>query len=271
MRTQKRRQPVDPVNNSTYPHAARIFAGCGSSHIDSRANPVLDRCTVRCQASHLVHYSSDTHVLGGPVNLDLSCPLCEGIDMVQSVPAAMSEGTHSGYSTGVHSGVGIGSGGLVPAIGVSTHEFSHSSALARSLAWRPALATGGRHTLLGLVLSFFFVSAFALGCVATSIDPPDGDPIQILVSLIGLFVFPIVLSIPLFAIVAGAIKRARRAAKIAAGSPRARTVWQNAFYCHRCGTAFWPQPTFPEVPHRTALTLNQFRWHVWNAGGYANL
>ena len=271
MRTQKRRQPVEPVNDSTYPQAVRILTGCGSSHIDSRANPVLDRCTVRCQASHLVHYSSETHVLGGPVNLDLSCPQCERIDMVQSVPAAMSEGTHSGYSTSTHSGVGIAPGGLIPVIGASSREFSHSSELARSLAWRPMLPRGGRHTLLGVVLSFFFIWMFTIACVALAVDPPQGNPIRILASLIGLFLFPLVLAIPLGILASGALKRARRQARIHAGSGRAYNLWQNSFYCHRCGTAFWPQPTIPEVPHRVALTANQFRWHVWNAGGYAKL
>ncbi|MEV0768629.1 hypothetical protein [Nocardia salmonicida] len=183
----------------------------------------------------------------------------------------MSEGTHSGYSTGTHAGVGIGTGGLIPVVGTSTHEFSHTSDLARSLAWRPALPTGGRHPLLVVILSFFFLGMFAMSCIAMAEDPPQGNPISVLVSLIGLFLFPIMLGIPLFLLAAGAFKRARRQAKIHAGSGRAFGVWQHAFFCHRCGTAFWPSPIVPDIPHRTALTPGQFRGHVWNAGGYARL
>ncbi|MFE7723282.1 hypothetical protein ACFU44_30100 [Nocardia rhizosphaerihabitans] len=205
------------------------------------------------------------------MNLDLSCPQCERIDWVQSVPAAMSEGTHAGHSTGVHTGIGFSSDGLVPVIGTSSHEFSHSSALARSLAWRPTLPAGGRHALLGLVLSLFFVVMLAASCVAFAQDPPQGNSFQVLVSLIGLFLFPILLAIPIYALISGAFKRARRQARVHAGSSRAYGLWQNAYYCHRCGTVFWPLPAAPGVPHRVALTPNQFRWHVWSAGGYAKL
>ncbi|MGW5439646.1 hypothetical protein [Nocardia asteroides] len=143
--------------------------------------------------------------------------------------------------------------------------------MATSLAWRPNLPAGGRHALLGLVLSFFFAIMLAASCVAFAQDPPHGNPLQILVSLIGLFLFPILLAIPIYALVSGAFKRARKQAKINAGSSRAYGLWQNAYYCHRCGTVFWPLPTALGVPHRVALTPNQFRWHVWSAGGYAKL
>ncbi|MGC4989996.1 hypothetical protein [Nocardia salmonicida] len=205
------------------------------------------------------------------MNLDLSCPQCERVDLVQSVPATMSEGTRSGYSTGMHSGVGIAPSGLVPVIGTSSQEFSHTTELARSLAWRPTVPVGGRHTFFGVVLSIFFLVMFAASCTAVSMEPPQGNPIEILVSLVGFFLFPIMLAIPLYFLISGAFKRARRQARIHAGSGVAYGLWQNSFYCHRCGTAFWPQRTFPEVPYRVALTPSQFRWHVWNAGGYAKL
>lgn len=239
------------------------------------STPADIRCSIDARFVARNHRSCTTPAksisLGDHVNLDLTCPRCGRVDWVQSVPVAMSEGTHSGFSTGTHSGVGIGAGGLVPVIGTSTHEFSHTSDLARSLAWRPTLPAGGRHTLLGFVLSFFFIGMFAISCIALAEDPPQGNPIRFVVSLIGLFLFPIVLGIPLFLLAAGAFKRARRQGKIRAGGNRAFGLWQHAFFCHRCGTAFWPHSTVPEIPHRIALTPGQFRWHVWNAGGYAKL
>ena len=84
------------------------------------------------------------------MSLDLSCPHCDRADWVQSVPAAVSEGTHSGLSTGVHTGVGIGQGGIVPIVGTSTREVSYTSTLARSLALEPVLPTPGRLTAIAM-------------------------------------------------------------------------------------------------------------------------
>ncbi|MFD9547961.1 hypothetical protein ACFWBG_11300 [Nocardia salmonicida] len=205
------------------------------------------------------------------MNLDLSCPQCERIDLVQSVPAAMSEGTHSGYSTGVHTGIGIAPGGLVPVVGTSTREFSHSSALARSLEWRPVLPSAGPLSALGTVLMFFVLIVFGLCSIGLTVDPLPSNPIRMMASLLGLYLFPIVLSIPVVAILTVAFKRARRNGKVDAGRNRARGVWSHAYYCHRCGVAYWPYPTEPGIPYRVALAPSQFRWHVWNTGGYAKL
>ncbi|MEV6361351.1 hypothetical protein [Nocardia asteroides] len=205
------------------------------------------------------------------MNLDLSCPQCDHDDWVQRVPAIMSEATLSGHSTSIHSGVGLAPNGLVPVVGVSSHEVTLSSALARSLAWQPALPVPGRRALPILILLFFFGCAFAMGCAGAAEDPPDGDPVQILVSVVGLFFIPILLAIPLVTVSIEGIKRARRASKVAAGRPRALKVWSHACYCHRCGVAFWPYPTEPGIPCRVPLPAGEFRWYVWNAGGYATL
>ncbi len=221
------------------------------------------------------HYSCTTPAkpisLGDRVNLDLTCPRCDRVDWVQGVPVAMSEGTHSGYSTGTHSGVGIGAGGLVSVIGTSTQEFNRVSDVARALAWRPTLPARGRHPVLVAVLSFFFIATFAAACLTLAVDPPQGGPLHFVASMVGIFFIPTVLGLPLLLLTVGAFKRVRRQAKIHAGSNRAFGVWQHAFFCHRCGMAFWPSPTVPEIPHRTALTLEQFRTYVWTAGGYAKL
>ncbi|GAD83433.1 MULTISPECIES: hypothetical protein [Nocardia] len=211
------------------------------------------------------------HVLGGPVNFDMSCPQCDRVDWVQNVPAVMSDGTHSGYSTGVHAGFGVAPGGVVPVIGTSTSEFSHSSALARSLAWQPILPSAGPLSVLGSVLMFFPLIAFGLSTVGLTMEPLPSHPIRMMVSVLGLYLFPILLSIPVVAIFTTAFKRARRNSKVDAGRHRARGVWSHGYYCHRCGVAYWPYPTEPGIPYRVALAPSQFRWHVWNTGGYAKL
>ncbi|MER5866588.1 hypothetical protein [Kitasatospora sp. NPDC002040] len=50
-----------------------------------------------------------------------------------------------------------------------------------------------------------------------------------------------------------------------AGRPAAEELWATAWYCARCGTAH-----FPDEPSR-ALTLQEFRHRIWQAGGYADL
>ncbi|MGW6729630.1 hypothetical protein ACWF9G_27330 [Nocardia sp. NPDC055029] len=205
------------------------------------------------------------------MSLDLSCPHCDRTDWVQSVPAAVSEGTHSGYSTGVHTGVGIGQGGLVPVIGTSSREVSHSSALARSLALAPVLPTPGRLTAFAILLMLPTAMFFAAAALGFHTDPPEGNPVRVLASLAGMFAIPIVWSIPVVALLAAAVKRARRNGRVASGRARAHSVWQGAYYCHRCGLAFWPQSMHPGIPSRVGVPPGEFRWYVWNVGGYAKL
>ncbi|WP_133734328.1 hypothetical protein [Nocardia ignorata] len=183
----------------------------------------------------------------------------------------MSGGTLSGYSTGVHTGFGVAQGGVVPVIGTSTREFSHSSALARSLAWQPILPSAGPLSFLGSVLMLFVLFVFGLCSIGLTMEPLPSHPLRMMASLLGLYLFPIVLSIPVVAIFTTAFKRARRNSKVDSGRHRARHVWSHGYYCHRCGVAYWPYPTEPGIPYRVPLAPSHFRWYVWNTGGYAKL
>ncbi|MDH6115052.1 hypothetical protein P3T36_007341 [Kitasatospora sp. MAP12-15] len=53
-----------------------------------------------------------------------------------------------------------------------------------------------------------------------------------------------------------------------AGRPAAEQVWSRAWYCARCGSVHFP-PTPGERPQ--ALSLQEFRALVWQAGGYGHL
>ncbi|KQV22919.1 MULTISPECIES: hypothetical protein [unclassified Kitasatospora] len=53
-----------------------------------------------------------------------------------------------------------------------------------------------------------------------------------------------------------------------AGRPAAEELWAQAWYCARCATAHFP-PT-PGEPAR-ALSLQEFRRRIWQAGGYGDL
>ncbi|GAA1149166.1 hypothetical protein F4556_000990 [Kitasatospora gansuensis] len=53
-----------------------------------------------------------------------------------------------------------------------------------------------------------------------------------------------------------------------AGRPAAEELWTRAWYCARCGTAHFPAT--PDEPAQ-ALTLQDFRRRIWQAGGYGEL
>ncbi|GJF32161.1 hypothetical protein KNE206_48610 [Kitasatospora sp. NE20-6] len=53
-----------------------------------------------------------------------------------------------------------------------------------------------------------------------------------------------------------------------AGRPAAERVWSRGWYCRRCGTVHFPAARERAV---TALTLQEFRTIVWEAGGYGHL
>ncbi|MFD8781252.1 hypothetical protein [Kitasatospora sp. NPDC059599] len=99
-----------------------------------------------------------------------------------------------------------------------------------------------------------------LTSTATPAADANGTPTVLLVSylLIGLVI----------ALVAGAtalfIARRRRLA----GRPQAERLWNQAWYCARCGTAHFPPAAGMGAE---AFTLTDFRSTVWTVGGYGAL
>ncbi|WP_169813521.1 hypothetical protein [Nocardia vaccinii] len=65
--------------------------------------------------------------------------------------------------------------------------------------------------------------------------------------------------------------RVRRNSLISRGRPAAYALWSAGMYCHRCGFCYWPTTSDPRIPARQPLSTDQFRWAVWNAGGYAQI
>ncbi|MFH8388010.1 hypothetical protein ACH4E7_45295 [Kitasatospora sp. NPDC018058] len=69
-------------------------------------------------------------------------------------------------------------------------------------------------------------------------------------------------------LVAGAVTLYVTRRRRLAGRPRAERLWNQAWYCARCGTAHFP----PTAGQGTgALGLAEFRKAVWTAGGYGDL
>lgn len=199
------------------------------------------------------------------MDIDITCPSCHSIDFVQSVPAIHAEGVTSSYGTSTYSGVGATSAGLVPVFGTHTADRVHATALARSFAREPAqqrcgaLATAG--TLLFLPVLFLVVIGLA--------SLPNADPATTgIATIVGAGLAVLMLAAPSVLCLGAAIVRTRRNQRIVRGRPRALAVWQAGFYCHRCGSAFWPVPPAPGVPARQAFAPPHYRWFVWRAGGY---
>ncbi|MGO4612957.1 hypothetical protein AB4305_03265 [Nocardia sp. 2YAB30] len=200
------------------------------------------------------------------MDIDISCPHCHHIDLVQSVPALHADGVSTSYGTDLYTGVGFASTGSVPTVGTVTVERTHTTALARNLAREPGQRPAGRLVVVGLLL-LFPVLVSIVPTALTVIHPEEAGfwmSLFAAVTVLGALTTP---SAILFGI---ATRRSRRNSRIMRGQRAAHAVWSAAFYCHRCGVAFWPFPPAPNIPARQAFAPQYFRWYVWDAGGYAN-
>lgn len=95
---------------------------------------------------------------------------------------------------------------------------------------------------------------------AAPLAEANGTPTVLLVSylLIGVVI----------ALLAGATALFLARRRRLAGRPRAERLWNQAWYCARCGTAYFPPAAGLGAE---ALTLTDFRLTVWTEGGYGGL
>ena len=200
------------------------------------------------------------------MTIDISCPGCGQLDCVQSVPALRAGGISTSVGTGSYSGFGVSSAGFIPVVGTMAVDRTHTTALAASFALAPPTRPTSRLTRMGwlLMIPGFLALPPSIGSVVME----DPDVPRWATVVVALF-FVGALSTPGLLTLSAANGRRRINNLIARGRPSARAVWQAGFYCHRCGTAFWPFSPAPAIPARQPLLPQQFRWHVWNAGGYA--
>ncbi|WP_410874807.1 hypothetical protein [Nocardia sp. A7] len=199
------------------------------------------------------------------MTIDINCPGCGQLDCVQSVPALSANGTSTSVGAGSYSGFGVSSTGFVPVIGTMVVDRRHTTALAASFALSPPLRPTGRLTRTGWLL---MIPAFlALPPSVASVVAENPSPIW--AKVVAALCFVGALATPGFLTLSAAKGRRRINTLIKRGRPSARALWQAGFYCHRCGTAFWPYSPTPAIPGRQPFLPHQYRWHVWNAGGYA--
>ncbi len=201
------------------------------------------------------------------MDVDLTCPHCHRLDWVQSVPALYADGVSTSFGTNVYTGVAVASSGLVPVVGTATVDRTHTTALAHSLAREPARTPAGWLTFFALVLLVPAMSSIVPAIVSIAHPAPG---VSHGVAALAIVMFLGALATPGAVLLTVAVCRIRRNGRIVRGRRNAHAVWQAGFYCHRCGVAFWPHSPAPGVPAHQAFAPQQFRWLVWNAGGYAN-
>jgi hypothetical protein len=200
------------------------------------------------------------------MDIDITCPGCGQLDCVQSVPALRAGGISTSVGTGSYSGFGVSSAGFIPVVGAMTVDRTHTTALAASFALAPPTRPTSRLTRVGWLLMIPAFLALAPAIASIVMENP-GVPLWATVLVALCFVGA--LATPGLLTLSAANGRRRINTRIARGRPSARAVWQAGFYCHRCGTAFWPYSPTPAIPGRQSFLPHQFRWQVWNAGGYA--
>ncbi|MFI6218741.1 hypothetical protein ACIBCD_42595 [Nocardia brasiliensis] len=201
------------------------------------------------------------------MDIDISCPHCQQIDAIQNVEALRAEGISTSYSTTNYTGVGISTTGLLPVIGTADVERTHVTALAKKLAFAPAQQSAARLVSVGLLLvspSLVMLIPFALAAT----EPRESGLIITIIATVMLLAF---WATPGAVVLALAAQRIRRNNKIARGRPVAYAVWRCAFYCHRCNVVYWPSAPAAGLPTHQSLSLDHFRWYVWNTGGYVNI
>ncbi|MFF3228861.1 hypothetical protein ACFYV7_39135 [Nocardia suismassiliense] len=200
------------------------------------------------------------------MQIDISCPRCGHDRGVQSVPAAHAEGVSTSYGTEFTTGVGITPAGLVPIMGTTTVDRTHTTALARSLAPAPPRRPVGRLVAIGLVL--LIPDLLALAPITAAIL--QDDQVGLLSTLFAAVFILGILAIPSAVAFSLVIGRNRFNDRVSRGRRAAYAVWSSGFYCHRCGVAFWPLSPAPNIPARQGFIPEHFRWFVWNAGDYVN-
>ncbi|WIV54876.1 hypothetical protein [Amycolatopsis nalaikhensis] len=185
------------------------------------------------------------------------CPSCGQLDQVQHVPAVY-QGGHSFYrGQGPTVAVPAGDGVVYTSSQVSGVSVT---AVARSLdPFPPPRRNGG---LLAAVIALALVgSCFLLLPFSAADDPPPGGPGA---KVLGFAV----LALPAVGVYVAAgvliwlyVRKLRAHRKQRRGVPAAQQVWEQGWFCHRCGGVYFADAG-------RLLTPAHFRQLVARAGGY---
>ncbi|HET6711470.1 hypothetical protein [Amycolatopsis sp.] len=185
------------------------------------------------------------------------CPSCGLLDRVQHVPAAY-HGGHSYYrGRGPAVAVPAGDGVVVTNSQVSGVTVT---AVARALDPFPPPRRGGGLLAAAIALALAGSCCLLLPLSAADDPPPGGAAAKALGFT--------VLSLPAFAVYVAvgvlvwlSVRRVRAHRRQRRGVPAARQVWEQGWFCHRCGGVYFADAG-------RLLTPAHFRHLVARAGGY---
>lgn len=183
------------------------------------------------------------------------CPGCGRLDQVQHVPAVF-QGGHS-FFRGQGPAVSSGDGVVFTKVQVSGVSVT---AVAPALDPSPPPRRGGGLLAAAIVLALAG-SCFLLLPFSAFGDPPPGG---VAAKVLGV----VVISLPSVCVYAAAgvlvwlyVRRLRAHRRQRRGVPAARQVWEQGWFCHRCGGVYF-------ADSGRLLTPAHFRQLVARAGGY---
>ncbi|SEF22112.1 hypothetical protein SAMN05421837_1011243 [Amycolatopsis pretoriensis] len=185
------------------------------------------------------------------------CPGCGQLDQVQRVPAVYDGGHAFFRGQGPVVPIPAGDGVVYTSSQVSGVSVS---AVARSLDPFPPPRRGGG--LVAAVLALVLVGSCFLALPLSSVDdPPPGGPATRALGIA-------VISLPALCVYIAAgvviwlyVRRVRAHRRQRRGVPAARQVWEQGWFCHRCGGVYFADAG-------RLLTPAHFRQLVARAGGY---
>jgi hypothetical protein len=185
------------------------------------------------------------------------CPGCGQLDRVQHVPAVY-HGGHSFYrGQGPMVAVPAGDGVVYTSSQVSGVSVT---AVARSLdPFPPPRRSGG--LLAAMIVLALAGSCFLLLPFSAADDPPPGGTAAKVLgyAVLSLPAFGVYLAVGVLAWLHTRRVRAHR--KQRKGVPAAQQVWEQGWFCHRCGGVYF-------ADSGRLLTPAHFRHLVARAGGY---
>ncbi|MGV9361736.1 hypothetical protein [Amycolatopsis sp. NPDC003731] len=185
------------------------------------------------------------------------CPSCGLLDRVQHVPAAY-HGGHSFYrGQGPAVAIPAGDGVIVTNSQISGVTVT---AVARALNPFPPPRRGGG-LLAAAILLALVGSCFLLLPFSVSDDPPPGGAASKALG-VALFALPSVcVYVAAGVLVWLYVRRVRAHRRQRRGVPAAQQVWEQGWFCHRCGGVYF-------ADSGRLLTPAHFRHLVARAGGY---
>lgn len=198
----------------------------------------------------------------------LACPGCAGLDQVQRVSEVYRAGTSRYGATGWAVGA---AGGQLAFLHIA-HTGTTVSALAAALDPRPAIRSHRGLAVIGGLLLVCALGLIVLDGVLVANGLRAGFHGITYQAVLLMLVPPLVFAVPAAMMLTAPLRANRWKRQVAQGMPHAYTVWQRAWYCHRCGGAYLPPAeNDSRLPTGRLLTASDFRDLLRHVGGFSHV